>query len=165
MSEDPARGEGSSPARAGEAARTRRHSRPLAVLAFDLDGFKQINDRYGHAAGDLVLREFAVCLKKGVRRQDIAVSIGGDEFRVLLSECRAGQVDRVLASMSNLKVNHNGVGVAFAFSAGWAECQPHESPQTFLELADRMLYDHKRDRHDRGGAVYNVREVRALMAL
>jgi diguanylate cyclase (GGDEF)-like protein len=138
---------------AEEIARSRRHSSPLTVLAFDLDGFKQINDSYGHAAGDLVLKEFAVRLKSAGRFTDVAARTGGDEFLVLLPECQAGQVERVLARLRDLEVSQKGTRIPFAFSAGWAEYQPNESPQTLLERADRMLYESKRSGNGQGGTL------------
>jgi len=140
---------------AEEIARSRRHSSPLTVLAFDLDGFKQINDSYGHAAGDLVLKEFAVRLKRASRFTDVAARTGGDEFLVLLPECQAGQVERVLARLRDLEVSHNGTSIPFAFSAGWAEYQPNESPQTLLERADLMLYESKRSGNGQVGAAHS----------
>jgi diguanylate cyclase (GGDEF)-like protein len=69
-----------------EIARHRRHERPFTVLALDLDGFKTVNDRYGHQAGDEVLREIGRALQAAVRDQDTLVRMGGDEFCVLAPE-------------------------------------------------------------------------------
>ncbi|MGF1456153.1 MAG: PleD family two-component system response regulator [Alphaproteobacteria bacterium] len=63
---------------------TRERNQPLAVLLFDLDAFKAINDTYGHAAGDEVLRQFARTLQNGLRSHDVAFRIGGEEFLVLM---------------------------------------------------------------------------------
>ena len=77
-----------------ESARAQRHSHSLTVLMLDLDDFKQLNDRYGHFAGDLALKEFAHRLGKAIRGSDLAVRIGGDEFMVILPECQFGQTPR-----------------------------------------------------------------------
>jgi diguanylate cyclase (GGDEF)-like protein len=69
-----------------EIARHRRHSRRFALLVLDLDGFKAVNDRFGHPAGDEVLREVARAMEKVVREQDTLVRLGGDEFCVLAPE-------------------------------------------------------------------------------
>ena len=69
-----------------------RYGHPLTVISFDLDKFKQINDTYGHLAGDLVLKEFARRLGTAIRKSDIAARMGGDEFLVLLPECSSSQV-------------------------------------------------------------------------
>ena len=82
---------------AAEASRSQRYGHPLTVLAFDLDKFKEINDTYGHAAGDQVLKEFAARLGTAIRLSDFAARMGGDEFLVLLPECLTSQVEVLLA--------------------------------------------------------------------
>jgi len=78
-----------------------RYSRELSLVLFDIDGFKQINDAHGHAAGDDVLRKFAATLKTTARKADIVCRHGGDEFAVLLPETGTSDgwkfVERVLA--------------------------------------------------------------------
>jgi two-component system, cell cycle response regulator len=66
-----------------EWAAANRSGRPLSCLVVDLDGFKQVNDRYGHDVGDSFLRQMAAALKKGLRVQDVICRTGGDEFLVL----------------------------------------------------------------------------------
>jgi GGDEF domain-containing protein len=72
----------------GEVARAQRYGRPLGLVITDLDGFKQLNDRHGHAAGDEALVAFANVLVESLRKPDDAFRIGGDEFAVLLAEAR-----------------------------------------------------------------------------
>src|SRR6202167_6212047 len=81
---------------AEEISRAVRHERPLTILLVDLDGLKQINDRLGHAAGDLVLKGFSDRLRKAIRCSDLAVRLGGDEVMGLLPECRAEGVEPLL---------------------------------------------------------------------
>ena len=88
-----------------EVSRCKRYGYPLAMVAFDLNDFKQINDRYGHAAGDLVLCEFAERLSKTVRLSDLAVRMGGDEFLVVLPECPLEQVPTLIARLRPLVVD------------------------------------------------------------
>ncbi len=83
-----------------------RHGRPLTLLLMDVDGLKQINDRFGHAAGDLVLKLFSERLQRAIRGSDLAVRLGGDEFMVLLPECRADEVRHVLARVEGLEVEY-----------------------------------------------------------
>ena len=127
-----------------EVARSRRHGNPLTVLALDLNDFKQINDRYGHPAGDLVLKAFAERLRKVSRGSDLAVRLGGDEFLVLLPECRPDQVRHLLPRLGPLEVDFHGKKIPVTFSAGWAGYQFDERPEQLLERADQALYADKR---------------------
>ena len=127
-----------------EIARAERQGYPFTLLMIDLNGFKQINDVYGHAAGDLALREFAHALKKSVRSSDLPVRMGGDEFMVLLPECRAYSVPEALARIKGLNVNHNGQEFPLNFSAGWAEWRPGETPEQLIERTDHAVYTDKR---------------------
>jgi diguanylate cyclase (GGDEF)-like protein len=129
---------------ASEAARSRRYGHPFTVVVFDLNHFKQINDRYGHPAGDLVLREFADKLARTVRLSDLAVRMGGDEFLALLPECTIDQVPILLARLRPIKVEFQGVPIPVTFSAGSVSYQQGESPEEFLARADRTLYADKR---------------------
>ena len=132
-----------------EAERSRRYGHPLTLVAIDLNDFKQINDRYGHPAGDLVLKEFAERLNGAIRVSDIAVRMGGDEFLVLLPECPADQVQTLLARLSPLEVHHQGQTIPVHFSAGWVGYERGETPEQFLERADQTLYADKRARKAR----------------
>src|SRR6202162_4209896 len=78
---------------ASEAARSERHGHPLTVISFDLDQMQQINDTYGHPAGDQVLKHFAHRLNSTIRKSDMAARMGGDEFLILLPECDTSQVE------------------------------------------------------------------------
>jgi len=129
---------------AAEAARSRRYGHPLALLAIDLNDFKQINDRYGHPAGDQVLKEFAERLNRVIRVSDVAVRMGGDEFLVVLPECPAEQVRILLARLGPFEVNYEGQKISVNFSAGWVGYAPGETPDTLLERADQSLYADKR---------------------
>ena len=76
-------------------ADARRHGRPLALLALDIDHFKAINDTYGHAAGDTVLSGVAKACRERLRESDLIGRIGGEEFAVLLAHADAGEALRV----------------------------------------------------------------------
>jgi diguanylate cyclase (GGDEF)-like protein len=129
---------------AEEISRAVRHGRPLTLLVLDLDGLKQINDRLGHAAGDLLLRSFADRLQRAIRGSDLAVRLGGDEFMVLLPECRAEEVTHVLGRVEGLDIDYNGEKIRCRFSRGWTDYRPGETPQEFLNRADEALYTDKR---------------------
>lgn len=129
---------------AQEISRALRHSRPLTVLLLDLDGFKQTNDSFGHAAGDVTLKAFSDRLQRAIRGSDLAVRLGGDEFMVLLPECRPDQVHYVLNRVQGLNLNHEGKKIACRFSAGWAEYKAGETEAELLKRADEALYTNKR---------------------
>jgi diguanylate cyclase (GGDEF)-like protein len=127
-----------------EISRARRYGCPLTLLLVDLDGLKQINDTLGHAAGDHLLRSFAERLLRAVRGSDVAARIGGDEFMVLLPECRSEEVSHVLGRMEGLRVAYGGQEILCRFSRGWVDFKPGETAQQFLERADGILYANKR---------------------
>ena len=129
---------------AAEASRARRNGFDLTVISFDLDKFKQINDAYGHPAGDLVLKEFAARLKEVTRQSDLAARMGGDEFVILLPECPNSQVEQLLSRLRGMEVAWNGQEIPISFSAGWVGYQRGESTEEFLARADRTLYAEKR---------------------
>jgi len=136
-----------------EVARAQRYGNALTVVALDLDNFKQINDTHGHPAGDLVLREFAGKLASATRGSDLAVRVGGDEFLLLLSNCRPDQVPILLTRLRPMQVSFQGASIAIEFSAGWVNYQAGETPEQFLERADRTLYAQKRSRKDQGEVI------------
>ena len=129
---------------ASEAARSQRHGNALTVVSFDLDKFKQINDTYGHLAGDQVLKEFAVRLSSALRLSDFAARMGGDEFLALLPKCTTNHVDTLLARLRPMETEYNGQKIPILFSAGWVGYEQGETTEQFLERADRTLYAEKR---------------------
>jgi diguanylate cyclase (GGDEF)-like protein len=128
-----------------EMLRHGRHERPLTAFALDLDGFKAVNDRYGHQAGDEVLVEVASALRRVVRAQDTVVRVGGDEFCVLAPETdryAATQLARRLRDAVAAAV----VGIGpLSVSVGFA-LFPHDArgPQQLLAHADAAALDEKR---------------------
>jgi diguanylate cyclase len=138
-----------------EISRAQRYKSPLTVLMLDLDDFKQLNDRYGHPMGDSALKTFAERLNTAIRGSDLAVRIGGDEFVVLLPECRLGQVQSVLSRLSPLKIEIDGAEVSFAFSAGWTEYRMGETPEQLFQRADHALYAEKQKRKNQPHPVFH----------
>lgn len=132
---------------AAEVARSSRKGHPLTVMLLDLDSFKEINDTHGHAAGDMVLQEFASRLNKAIRGSDLAVRLGGDEFLVVLPECQLDQLHHVLDRVKSVTVSWQGQQIPVTFSAGWKTYESGERPEDMLAAADRALYDNKRARH------------------
>lgn len=127
-----------------EISRAERHGRPLTVLLIDLDDLKQVNDLHGHPAGDQVIRLFAERLNRAIRGSDLAVRLGGDEFMVLLPECKPEEVRHVLNRLSGLKIEYEGRDVPVAFSAGWTNYRSGESADDLMKRADNVLYFNKR---------------------
>ncbi len=126
-----------------EIARAERISGDLAVIVMDLDYFKEINDEFGHAAGDLVLREFSRHLKRALRACDVPVRIGGDEFLVVLPECSRENVQLILSRLTPFDVILNRKKVTISYSRGRAQYQVSDTPQTIIQRADKVLYDEK----------------------
>lgn len=129
---------------AAEVARTQRSGMPLTVIMLDLNNLKYVNDKYGHAAGDELLKYFALRLNKAIRGSDLAVRLGGDEFMLILPECKPDEVRHVLARLSGMKIEVGSEILALAFSAGWANYVPGERPEELLKRADEALYVNKR---------------------
>jgi diguanylate cyclase (GGDEF)-like protein len=126
---------------AREVSRAHRYDRRLALIVFDLDDFKAINDRIGHLAGDAVIAEAAERIRDVVRSADIACRVGGDEFAVILPESAMADADqlyrRLQAALSARPIGQAG---RLSFSAGVAELKSEDDPTTFFERADEALY-------------------------
>jgi len=129
---------------ADEISRSERHGHPLTVILFDLNGFKQVNDTHGHPSGDAVLQAFADRLRKATRGSDVAGRYGGDEFLVVLPECKAEGVQYVFSRLNELKVEVRDGELPVHYSAGWADYLPGETLAELLTRADGALYANKR---------------------
>ncbi len=128
-----------------EIARCQRHGSPLTLIALDLDCFKQINDEYGHAIGDHVLRIFGEGLQRATRGSDVVARYGGDEFLAILPDCNMGQIRHVLDRLNGLHVTTGASRIAVRYSVGWTDYIPGESLDDLLKRADAMLYANKRN--------------------
>ena len=126
---------------AREVARAHRYGRQLALIVFDLDDFKAINDRIGHLSGDAVLAEIAERVRDVVRSADVACRVGGDEFAVILPESSTADADQLYHRLRGA-VSSRPVGQAgrLFLSAGVAELLDDDDPTTFFERADEALY-------------------------
>jgi diguanylate cyclase (GGDEF)-like protein len=127
-----------------EVARAHRYDRNLALIIFDLDDFKAINDRIGHLSGDGVLAEAAERVREVVRSADIACRVGGDEFAVILPESKLADADQLYARLQKA-LSGRPVGQAgpLTMSAGVAELQPDDDAIAFFQRADHALYGAK----------------------
>lgn len=136
---------------ATEISRVQRYGRPLALLLFDIDHFKKVNDTYGHPAGDQVLINMAQAISKAVRPSDIIARYGGEEFAVILPETNfsgmkvfAERLRRCVASITTETGQHS---IKITISCGGAHFSPGDdiSPNTLISTADRALYVSKKN--------------------
>jgi two-component system cell cycle response regulator len=131
-----------------EISRCRRHTRPLAVLLFDVDRFKTINDGYGHAAGDHVLRTLVEVAREGVRREECLARYGGDEFVVVMPETDLTGASIVAERLRGRVELHefvwSGRRIPVTISAGVAVLGPDViAPEDLIAAADARLLDAK----------------------
>jgi diguanylate cyclase (GGDEF)-like protein len=128
-------------------AYVKRHGTSAALIYLDLDDFKRINDRHGHAAGDAVLKAVAMVLARQVRASDVVARLGGDEFVLLLwnlSETDAhGKALALEAAVARTTATHAGATLAVGASAGAAMLLPLDTGPDVLERADRAMYARK----------------------
>ena len=137
-----------------ERARQRRSPGPMALLVVDLDRFKSVNDRFGHAAGDTVLVAAAALLRRHARDVDTVARMGGEEFALLLpgtdrdGACRVAE--RMLAAFRALAVEVDGVVIRVSASIGIAvSTHAGEDDPLLFQQADRALYQAKAGGRDR----------------
>ena len=125
-----------------------REPRPMAMLLIDVDHFKDINDQHGHTAGDLMLAHVAALLQRKLRRSDLAVRWGGEEFLVVLKGCdlvEAGQLaEKLRLSVEKDRYTLRNEAVGVTVSIGVSEFDGKEAPDQAINRADQALYEAKR---------------------
>lgn len=132
-------------------AQCRRGGSSATLLSFDLDGFKQINDCYGHAEGDRALALFAALLREAFRASDCVARIGGDEFVALLTNAELDGSTEALARLHRTvelsNAQHRARGYALRYSVGSLSIPPcgDIGIDQLLATADRLMYQRKRD--------------------
>jgi len=145
-----------------EVERSRRHGSNLALVMIDVDGFKAINDTYGHAFGDRVLVEVAKMLQGDARVTDLAARYGGDEFMVLMpatgAEEATSAAERIRKRIAERPVSDGKRNLQVNISAGisTAEADRPASPDTLIRLADEALYAAK---HAGGNATRTWKQI------
>ncbi|WP_084156259.1 diguanylate cyclase [Desulforegula conservatrix] len=122
-----------------------RYHRPLSIIVFDIDFFKQVNDTYGHLGGDFILKNFAEKIRNRIRSVDLFARYGGEEFCCLLPETcnneavKLGESIRLLIEDSYF--NYNDTSIRITVSQGVAELLPDkDTPDSFFKRADKALY-------------------------
>ena len=126
--------------------------RPFALILFDVDRFKQINDTFGHVAGDKVLEKVGQCLRETFRKSDFIARYGGDEFVVMIEDLSRDLArEKIMAFMKNLQrlrfTSHARGDITVGVSPGVAMVKPGDTAETILERADQAMYEVKRRRH------------------
>ncbi len=132
---------------------TKRQNNPLCAMMVDIDFFKKVNDTYGHAAGDEVLRTVASIIKEQLRESDIPARYGGEEFAVLLpfTKIEEAQIvgERLRKAVEAHPVTVDNVEIAVTISMGLAEYNKIESGEELFERADKALYEAKKGGRNR----------------
>lgn len=131
----------------------KRLSKPASLLYFDLDLFKQINDRFGHAEGDRALSNFARILAGSFRESDVVGRLGGDEFAVFLVNTGLAETDTVLRNLAQAIDDHNRTskrGYDLLYSVGAVAYDPagHDTIADLMNSADALMYQHKKRRRE-----------------
>ena len=128
-----------------EVARSERTGMPLAIVALDLDHFKDVNDTYGHSGGDATLCAVVTLMKARLRSADVVSRIGGEEFLLLLPDtdamAAAGVVQELLRAVEAMRVDYDGSVIGVTLSAGVTQRLPRGDSWTgMMNRADRALY-------------------------
>lgn len=127
-----------------EQARQQRTERPLSIVLLDLDRFKRVNDRYGHQAGDVVLKGFADAARSTLRGSDVLSRWGGEEFLLMLPDTGAEEaercVDRIRQGLARVTFDAVAPDLKITFSAGLGVSGAGESLEAAIERADQAMY-------------------------
>ena len=130
-----------------EIARHAQSGAPLAMLLWDIDSFKSINDRYGHRAGDRVLQSVAACFTAALRSADFVARIGGEEFAVLLTGVALAEAvtvaNQARTAVEGLRFHFRGAPVRVTVSCGITELHPGDASEQAFDRADGALYSAK----------------------
>ena len=151
-----------------ELARARRYERELTAVIIDIDGFKEINDSYGHLIGNQVLKTFGETLRTSLREVDVVGRYGGDEFLITLPDTSPQHaqmmLERIKQKLSKVRVNlpdsNAAQMVSISFSAGVAASTSHgQNINDLLKVADKALYKAKKEGKTRFSVEYFPRRL------
>jgi len=130
-----------------ESSLARRHQSDLSLVMIDIDFFKKVNDSYGHAAGDLALKELTDCIQRTVRESDHIFRLGGEEFAILLNNIdlkgAALLAERLHNAVQQISIEHEDQEFGFTISAGVTQYNDNEALDELMNRADKALYEAK----------------------
>jgi PAS domain S-box/diguanylate cyclase (GGDEF) domain len=128
-----------------EIERSSRHARVFTIAYFDLDNFKDVNDRYGHAQGDKVLQQIVKVAQSRLRKTDVVARIGGDEFAILLPETDTTTMQSPITDLLHeMKQSMHDSGWPVTISCGVVTFRtPPGNPEDALKAADKLMYEVK----------------------
>jgi diguanylate cyclase (GGDEF)-like protein len=136
-----------------ELHRSQRYGRPLGLVMLDIDSFKELNDRFGHQAGDAALTELGKIIRAATRHEDFAARTGGDEIAIILPETSPAGclsvVRRLVAAVREKKIVFDGKRLPFSVSLGVSFFKPDMSISQMVGAADQALYKAKQAGKDR----------------
>jgi two-component system cell cycle response regulator len=139
-----------------EFSNSRGRGAPLALLLFDIDHFKGLNDNHGHQAGDAVLREVVQAVQRALRAEDVLARYGGEEFAVILKNVSSRSVhvmaERVRVAVEELEIDWQGAPIRTTVSVGGAylaRSTAVEEPAALIAAADQALYEAKHQGRNR----------------
>ena len=129
---------------------SQRYGSPASMVYFDLDGFKSVNDRYGHAAGDAALQAVAQRLSNNIRDSDIVGRMGGDEFGVILVQAdqatAEAKAEALARAIEGSPIRFGDWSAPLHVSFGVRQITPEQEPETLIAEADAAMFARKRDR-------------------
>jgi len=123
-----------------EIGRAKRQNTALTLATLHLDDLEEVSRRYGSAAVDQALKEFAGRLKEASRGSDYAVRLAREDFLLVLPKCNLGEVSHVLKRVGPLELNCSGKKISLAYTTGWVDYQPGDMPSDLLKRATNLLH-------------------------